>query len=224
MSQLPIDCLDEIFEYLKGNKVTLRSCLLVNRLWCEVSVRILWRNVWTASRQLNTKASLILRVLLACLPNESKELLYKNKIFIPTPTSRSLLFNYVMFCKALSIFEVRRVVHDELRYLSITSLSQNDLVSGEIIKMFMQISPLKILSYYSYTYVPEAKNISFTCFPGPKDCLANLSELQCSTDIRSEFFHHLSRITHNLQSLCIKFENNASNELIELISLQNNLK
>src|SRR5438045_108262 len=136
------DCLNIIFENLEKDKATLRSCLLVNRLWCEVSVRILWRNVWTASRQLDTKASLILRVSIACLPNESKELLYKNKIFILTPTSRSPLFNYVTFCKALSIFEVRRAVHDELRYrLSITSLSQNDLVSGEIIKMFMQISP-----------------------------------------------------------------------------------
>ena len=141
--QLSADCLNEIFEYLEDDKFTLHSCLLVNRLWCEVSVRILWRNVWTASRQLDTKASLILRVSIACLPNESKELLYKNEIFIPTPTSRSPLFNYVTFCKALSIFEVRRAVHDELRYLSITSLSQNDLVSGEIIKMFMQISPLK---------------------------------------------------------------------------------
>ena len=44
MSQLPADCLNEIFEYLEDDKVTLRSCLLVNRLWCEVAVRILWRN------------------------------------------------------------------------------------------------------------------------------------------------------------------------------------
>ena len=48
MSQLPADCLNEIFEYLDeySDKVTLRSCLLVNRLWCEISVKILWRNVW----------------------------------------------------------------------------------------------------------------------------------------------------------------------------------
>ena len=46
MSQLPADCLNEIFEYLEKDKATLRSCLLVNRLWCEVSVRILWRNIF----------------------------------------------------------------------------------------------------------------------------------------------------------------------------------
>ena len=45
MSQLPADCLNEIFEYLEEDRVALRSCLLVNQLWCEVSVRILWKNI-----------------------------------------------------------------------------------------------------------------------------------------------------------------------------------
>ena len=45
MSQLPADCLNEIFECLEEDKSTLHSCLLVNRLWCEVSVRILWKSV-----------------------------------------------------------------------------------------------------------------------------------------------------------------------------------
>jgi len=36
--------LKKIFEYLVY-KVDLRSCLLVNRLWCEVSVQILWTKI-----------------------------------------------------------------------------------------------------------------------------------------------------------------------------------
>src|SRR6202012_1676698 len=65
MSQLSFDCLYEIFEYLENENETLRSCLLVNRLWCEVVVRILWRDV---NNYLN------FRTLIACLPNESKEI------------------------------------------------------------------------------------------------------------------------------------------------------
>src|SRR5436190_5346197 len=68
MSQLPADCINEIFEHLEDDDATLYSCLLVNRLWCKISVRILWRNI----RNYNT--------LIACLPNESKEILYNNKI------------------------------------------------------------------------------------------------------------------------------------------------
>ena len=43
---LPADCLNEIFENLDDDKITLRSCLLVSRLWCKISVRILWRDIW----------------------------------------------------------------------------------------------------------------------------------------------------------------------------------
>jgi hypothetical protein len=45
MSQLPADCLNEIFEHLADDKFVIYSCLTVNRLWCEIAVRILWRNV-----------------------------------------------------------------------------------------------------------------------------------------------------------------------------------
>ena len=44
--QLLEDCLFEIFEYLENDKITLHSCLLTNRLWCQTSVCILWRNIW----------------------------------------------------------------------------------------------------------------------------------------------------------------------------------
>src|SRR3954451_16549684 len=109
--QLPADCLNEIFENLEDDKTTLHSCLLVNRLWCRVSVRILWRNIWSFkyyvpnSRRLKV-ASAILSTLIACLPDESKEFLHNNGIFISTPTLSPLLFNYASFCKVLSINEI----------------------------------------------------------------------------------------------------------------------
>ena len=99
MSQLPVDCLNEIFEYLENENETLRSCLLVNRLWCEVAVRILWRNV-LSYRPSN------FRTLIACLPNESKEILHKNGITILAPTSKPPMFNYASFCKVLLIGRV----------------------------------------------------------------------------------------------------------------------
>src|SRR5437016_1971995 len=134
--QLPTECLDEIFEYLDKDITTLHSCLLVNRLWCEVSVRILWRNIWKFKcfnfhwivRPLKVSSS-ILSTLIACLPNESKEFLYKNEIFISTSTSKPPLFNYVAFCKVLSICEICKIVNNVLRD---NSLSRNCLVANEI--------------------------------------------------------------------------------------------
>ncbi len=59
--QLPADCLNDIFEYLENDKVTLHSCLLANRLWCEVSVRVLWRNIWNLKYSVSKSQLQILR-------------------------------------------------------------------------------------------------------------------------------------------------------------------
>src|SRR3954451_14986489 len=96
---LPADCLNEIFENLEDDKTTLHSCLLVNRLWCQISVRILWRDVW------NYRISNF-STLIACLPNESKEILCENGIVIKPQPSKFPTFNYVTFCKVLSINQV----------------------------------------------------------------------------------------------------------------------
>src|ERR1043165_7573789 len=90
---LPIDCLDEIFENLE-DRADLRSCLLVDRTWCQVSVRILWKNIQNY------------HTLIACLSDESKEILCENEITITTPTSRPPLFNYVAFVKNLSTYDI----------------------------------------------------------------------------------------------------------------------
>src|SRR2546421_2486104 len=102
MHRLPIDCLDEIFEHLEEDKVTLRSCLLVNRLWCEISVRILWRSI----RNYNT--------LIACLPNDSREILFKNGITTSTSAQRPPMFNYASFCKVLSINQFNSKIERQL--------------------------------------------------------------------------------------------------------------
>src|SRR5436190_18146438 len=106
MSQLYADCLYEIFEYLEDDKVTLRSCLLVNHLWSEVSVRILWRSI----RNYNT--------LIACLPNESKEILYREGIITSTLASKPPMFNYVSFCRYLSTDLVIRQLLENQRSIS----------------------------------------------------------------------------------------------------------
>ncbi|PKY54143.1 hypothetical protein RhiirA4_472787 [Rhizophagus irregularis] len=45
IKKLLFDCLHEILENLENDITTLHSCLSVNRLLCEISVRILWRVV-----------------------------------------------------------------------------------------------------------------------------------------------------------------------------------
>ena len=46
MSKLNKDILFLLFEELQDDSKSLFSCLLVNRLWCETVVPILWENPW----------------------------------------------------------------------------------------------------------------------------------------------------------------------------------
>src|SRR5947199_444487 len=96
MSQFPADCLNEIF----------------------VSVRIFWRNVWNYSVS-------NFSTLIACLPNESKEILYENGIIISTPISKSPTFNYASFCKVISIDHVNYMIKRLLNNQQ--SISQQNL-------------------------------------------------------------------------------------------------
>ncbi|RIA92326.1 hypothetical protein C1645_845918 [Glomus cerebriforme] len=91
--------------------------------------------------------------------------------------------------------------------------------------MFMnQITSLKRLTYTDNIINRNLDDLSFTCFLGTKDYLTDLLELHCSSNLPSKFFYQLSQMCHNLQSLTIDIKCEASNELKELISLQNNLK
>ena len=167
--QLPTDCLNEIFEHLEEYPTSLKSCLLANRFWCKIAVRILWRNVWNVPNDVYYKsdrrcrALSILSTLISCLPNESKNLLYENEISILIPTLKSPLFNYISFIKSLSFYNLEYVVGNALNYQQINTSKNKYLVIKELLKAFMnQISSLKSLSY-DINYPTTINDIPF-CF------------------------------------------------------------
>ncbi|EXX72860.1 uncharacterized protein OCT59_009643 [Rhizophagus irregularis] len=214
MSQLLADCINDILGYLDRDKITLRSCLLVNRLWCNISVKILWSNVWNYD-------SSNYSTLIACLPDESKEILNINGIIISPPTSKPPMFNYASFCKVLSDYHIKCGIE---RLLKNKSISPKDLtvktVAQEIYKLLMnQISSLKTLHID-----PLSMNIIFTSYPGSQESLKYLSELCCRSNVYSEFFHQLSQICYNIKAICVVIDHHISDGLMNLILSQNKLK
>ena len=211
--QLSIECLSNVFEILNEDldEEALRSCLLVSRHWCKVSVQILWKFV----RNYNT--------LVACLPKESKETLKNNGIVLPT--LKPLLFDYVEFIKCLSIEEldlgIKRILmehqpndFDNDKYM---------LVSQEILKMVMSRSSLKGLSFY-HLNSRDIVALPFTTYPGAENCLRDLCALGCGSDLSSdETFYQLSQMCHQVRALGVSFGEVISSRLADLISVQENL-
>ncbi|CAJ0864855.1 15328_t:CDS:2 [Entrophospora sp. SA101] len=116
--ELPADCLGEIVCHFQGDVTTLYSCILVNRLWCENAVRLLWRDPFRKINESittsNDKVALI-ETYVRCLDLEDKrKLCLKNNYLFdillkkqghdvqqkqqPPPT-----FNYIEFLRHLSI-------------------------------------------------------------------------------------------------------------------------
>ncbi|RIA79198.1 hypothetical protein C1645_841294 [Glomus cerebriforme] len=211
-SQLPIDCLIKILECLEKDKTTLHSCLLVNHILCRISVEILWRNIWSFYLATDKRiSSRILDTLIACLPNESKILI--NEIGILT--EKSSLFNYASFCKVLSIDHIIKMICCNIE-------DPNHIILSQIMKMFMkQISSLKMLIHFSYHQI---NILNFIDFSEAKNCLKNLSKLKCNSYTHAEFYHQISQICHNIQKLDLVYCITISNNMKELISLQNDLK
>ncbi|PKY34302.1 hypothetical protein RhiirB3_532783 [Rhizophagus irregularis] len=207
MLNFSVDCLNDIIECLENDPKTLYSCLLVNRIWCKVSVRIYWRNI----RNLNT--------LIACLPNDSKKILHNNGISIST--SKTPVFNYASFCKYLEVHKVINNVGNFLQKWVSPNLSNDiTMLSQEIFKLLMcQISSLREITFI------KTASIIFTSYPGAKNCLKNLTKLYCNSNIYPGFFHLLSQVCHTIQILrIVVFNEVTSNDLANLISVQPNLK
>jgi hypothetical protein len=212
MSQLLADCLNEIFEYLDDDKISLHSCLLVNRLWCQISVRILWRDIQNFS-------SLYFNTLISCLPDESKRILSSNGIKISTTTLKPPIFNYAAFCKVVSIAYIETYAKNFLENQPFISSYKINIMSQEIFKLFIKqaISLKKLIIYNSPT-------IQFISYPELNDCLKNLTELHCSSNTSPEFFYQLSKMCFNIQSITVDCERMILNGLVYLISVQKNLK
>ncbi|GBC10274.1 hypothetical protein RclHR1_00950011 [Rhizophagus clarus] len=218
MSQLPTDCLNDIFEYL-DDRFTLYSCILVSRIWCEISVKFFWNNS-------NNYSISNISILVACLPNESKEILCENGIPILSPTTKLPIFNYASFCKVLSINNIQRKTEELLKNQQTIShqilYNNTNIVTQEICKMFMkQIPSLKKLVLLPY----EDTIPNFILNLEAKDCLKNLSELRCDSNISPEIFYQLSQMCHNISLLHLHwYYPYFTDGLTDLISVQRNLK
>ncbi|EXX71631.1 uncharacterized protein OCT59_017123 [Rhizophagus irregularis] len=212
MSKFNKDILFLIFEKLQNNSKNskfLFSCLMVNRIWCETMIPILWKNPWCYSINYCNKNSLY-SIITSYLSNDIIESLTKKEILI---SNQSLAFDYLSFCRSIDTKIIDVII-------SIGSSSEYDqfLLQEEIYSLFIKKCPeikyLNIRGTYEIVYLPEAK---FR--------LESLCELTCDTLIDPRYFYRLAHICQQIQRIIIINKNLKANYgTIKLIELQKNLK
>ncbi len=200
MHRLTFDCLFDIIKLLSNDATSLHSYLLVNRIWFSVSVQFLWTRIQNYG------------TFLACLPEESKE-----RLLIPTYHP---ICNYATYVKCFSLNDLY-----ECANLIVGGLSRNDKVinvMNEIFIMFKNQMTLKELDFYNTRHMSF---IRFSYFPSELlDGFKNVSTLRCNSNLPHQFYHSLSKVCKNVQTLKVEIKGDLENELIKIISAQKNLK
>src|SRR5688572_7886324 len=102
MTKLNKDILFLLFEILQDDSESLFSCLMVNRLWCETVIPILWRNPWKYNVTYYHNSSLYY-VITFYLPKDTKEFLTSQGIQLPPISYQSLLFDYLSLCRSINM-------------------------------------------------------------------------------------------------------------------------
>src|SRR6266498_912785 len=116
MSKLNEDILFLLFEELQDDSKSLFSCLLVNRLWCETVIPILWRNPWCYEDNINyQKKSSLYYIITFSLSNDIKEFLTSQGIQLYPISYQSLSFDYLSFdylsfCKSINTNIIKNLI------------------------------------------------------------------------------------------------------------------
>src|SRR4051794_1365632 len=112
MSKFNKDILFLIFEELQDDSKSLFSCLMVNRIWCETVIPVLWRNPWRYDIVYSNKSYLFI-IFISCLSNNIKESLTSKGIQLPPISYQSLLFDYLTFCRSINIDIMNHIISTE---------------------------------------------------------------------------------------------------------------
>ncbi|PKK75190.1 hypothetical protein RhiirC2_846201 [Rhizophagus irregularis] len=214
MSKLNKDILFLISEELgQDDSKSLFSCLMVNRLWCETVIPILWRNPWCYDINYSNK-NYLFKIIASYLSDDIKEFLTGQGIQLPLVSFQSLLFDYLSFCRSININIINMII------TSIgSSLTYNQfLLQQEFYGLFMKKFPeLKYLNMKSIRH-------QIFYFPEARIRLESLCELKCDTSTDSSYFYGLVQLCQYIQRLIVvNSDPNDYHGIAELIRVQKNL-
>ncbi|EXX71374.1 uncharacterized protein OCT59_001574 [Rhizophagus irregularis] len=150
---LTADCIYEIIQYVIHDIKTLYSCVVLNQDYCQVVVRILWRNPFKYIKQDETKKALIFRTYFSCLDDQEKEQItaffHNSVIDFPKP-----FINYPSFLQEFEILNIQTSMRSFLYQYHFASTTENRINSVvHILNPFMEKLFFNIQSNFKYLNV-----------------------------------------------------------------------
>src|ERR1044072_516689 len=111
MPKLNKDTLFLIFEELQDDSKSLFSCLIVNKLWCETVIPILWRNPWCYEDNINyQEKGFLYHIITSFLSDDIKEFLISQGIHLYPISYQPPSFDYLSFCRSINMKVIKKIV------------------------------------------------------------------------------------------------------------------
>ncbi|CAB4433253.1 unnamed protein product [Rhizophagus irregularis] len=195
----------EVIKYFQNDYSTLYSCILVNRLWCRLTIPLLWENPFSICTENND----FIEIYLCNLNNDFITLLNEYKIF-NNSLSTNTLFNYPSFLKYLNTYKFITSIDKWVDYVirnstfEISYLFKDfDSVSKLIFKIFIENEiklhtlEIEISGTYYSTYFNEILELILQ----NQNFIHNIGNLKLYINNYDENMDHILQITHLHQNL-----------------------
>ncbi|CAB4431345.1 unnamed protein product [Rhizophagus irregularis] len=201
MAHLP-ELTYEVIKYFKNGFSTLYSCVLVNRLWCRITIPILWENPFLIPDKNYKKNSNLIKIYLYDLNDDLKTKLNQYEINYISLTSNTL-FNYPSFLKYLNTFNMVTFANNWVE--NIIEISEQLIINLNTLEI--EISNYKYYKYFIYILESILQNTNF---------IHNIGNLKLR--INDAYSTHQHNKEYSIDFSLIK------NLILRIINLQQNLK
>ncbi|CAB4477765.1 unnamed protein product [Rhizophagus irregularis] len=187
---------------------------MINRIWCETVIPILWKNPWCYDIDYRNNKGYLFNIIASYLSDDIKEFLTRQGTKLPSFSNKSLLFDYLSFCRSINVSTIRIITSIG------SSLAYNQFIlQQEFYRLFMKKFPE--LKYLDMKFIRH----QIFYFPEARFRFESLCELRCDTSIDSSYFYGLAQICQYIQRLIIiNINPNDYHGIAELIGAQKNLK
>ncbi|CAG8457470.1 598_t:CDS:2 [Acaulospora morrowiae] len=181
---LPLDCLEEILGYLTEDRNTLYSCILSTRLFCKLSIPLLWLHPFRV-KPTHSKSHTIIQVLLSSLPEVDRQQLIKEGIKLPANLPEPL-FEYPKYIQGLDTGHFQMTIYQWMNaYNKFNKLNRSyfigfmgNIIGNHLFGISRGIKTL-ILNYDVEYSIESIMNIS--TYTGIESSLGHLRELKIKT-------------------------------------------
>ncbi|GBB88580.1 hypothetical protein RclHR1_15110003 [Rhizophagus clarus] len=215
LKQLNDDIIFLILKELKDDNKTIYSCLFVNRIWCKMTVPILWNDPVKQFRTYPSKNVYIIlfNVLFLHLSEKSRNNLKNQGIDLFIEAYQKPLFNYISYWKHLNLYFLESMMMNVDKNIE---KSKTSIVRNELLNLFDINTKFSSLSI---------QKLPCSQILGNEYCFSKLQYFFCNVDINRNILEKLAEMNTSVEKLGFRIYNTSNNPgIIRLIEVQKNLK